>query len=400
MAGAYPVGSASIMRAPWDRPTSLGYVGDVDRPMSWLAILSHELRLPLAPLRSSLELLARQPDDAVVAQVRATMERQLRHLARLVDELLDVARIARGAMQIGHEPVSLAEVVVAAVETARPMIEARHHELVTEVSPVRLFVAGDFVRLTQVLTNLLVNAAKYTEPEGRICLTVGLESDEVVTRVRDSGVGIAPEMLSKIFDLFVQVDVSTQRTHGGLGVGLALARHIVELHGGSLTAASRGIGQGSEFTVRLPTLLAPAATGSPLVTRSVSDRHFRVLVVDDDTDAAESVASLLRSLGHFVDTALDGPTAVVRAIETVPDVVLLDIGLPNLDGYAVARRLRSLHRLRNTVLVALTGYGGDDDRIRAIEAGISHHLVKPAGVDAFQKLFANLGNRLSGTPAS
>ena len=400
MAGAYPVGSASIMRAPWDRPSSLGYVGDVDRPMSWLAILSHELRLPLAPLRSSLELLARQPDDAVVAQVRATMERQLRHLARLVDELLDVARIARGAMQIGHEPVSLAEVVVAAVETARPIIEARHHELVTEVSPVRLFVAGDFVRLTQVLTNLLVNAAKYTEPEGRICLTVGLESDEVVTRVRDSGVGIAPEMLSKIFDLFVQVDVSTQRTHGGLGVGLALARHIVELHGGSLTATSRGIGQGSEFTVRLPTLVAPVATGSPLLTRAVSDRHFRILVVDDDADAADSLSSLLRSLGHYVDTASDGPTAVVRAIETVPDVVLLDIGLPNLDGYAVARRLRSLHRLRNTVLVALTGYGGDDDRIRAIEAGISYHLVKPAGVDAFQKLFANLGNRLSGTPAS
>jgi CheY-like chemotaxis protein/two-component sensor histidine kinase len=385
--------NASTMRAPSKPPRAVLRPVETERAPSWLAIFAHELRLPLAPLRHSLELLGQRPDDReVVAQVRATMDRQVRHLTRLVDELLDVTRLARGAMEVSTGTVSIADVVAGAIETARPLIDARRHTLATDLPSARIFVAGDLTRLTQVVTNLLINAAKYTEPGGRIALGLSTDGDEVTIRVRDTGMGIAPEMLSRIFDLFVQVDTSAERTQGGLGIGLALARYIVEAHGGRLTATSEGIGHGSELVVRLPVVGAPPSealppSDTPLGTSPV---RYRILVVDDYVDSAESVAQLLRTLGHVVQVAHDGMSALTRAIEMAPDVVLLDIGLPRMDGYAVARRMRGIPGLRQAVLVAVTGYGGDEDRLLAREAGFDYHLVKPAGLDTLQQLLASL----------
>jgi two-component system CheB/CheR fusion protein len=385
---------ASTMRAPLKPPRAVLRSIDTERAPSWLAIFAHELRLPLAPLRHSLELLGQRPDDReVVAQVRATMDRQVRHLTRLVDELLDVTRLARGAMEVSTGTVSISEVVAGAVETARPLIDARRHRLTTDLPSYRIFVSGDLTRLTQVVTNLLINAAKYTDLGGQITLGVASDGDEVTIRVRDTGMGIAPEMLSRIFDLFVQVDTSAGRTQGGLGIGLALARYIVELHGGRLSATSDGIGKGSEFVVRLPVVGPPSSEAPvddlPLATPQV---RYRILVVDDYVDSAESVAQLLRTLGHVVQVAHDGMSALTRAIEMTPDVVLLDIGLPRMDGYAVARRMRTMPALRQTVLVAVTGYGGDEDRLLAREAGFDYHLVKPASLDTLQTLLGTLSS--------
>jgi signal transduction histidine kinase len=366
------------------------------RKTTFLAVLAHELRNPLAPVRSALEIL-RMPEagaeDALAA--RAVMERQVTHLVRLVDDLLDVSRIMRGKVQIRRGPLELSAVVARAVETARPVIDAQGQELIVALPPGPLCLEGDEIRLAQVVGNLLMNAAKYSERGGRIWLSAALESGgrepaEVTLRVRDEGVGIPPEHLERIFDLFAQVDGTVGRAQGGLGIGLTLVRSLVELHGGRVEAHSAGPGRGSEFVVRLP--LRPSADSpEPLADgrHSIADsRSRRVLVVDDNVDAAQSLAAVLRLSGHEVRVANDGRTALEVAPAFGPEVILLDIGMPELDGYEVARRLRQQPRFAGTRIVALTGWGTAEDRARSRAAGFDEHLTKPVAPRVLQELLA------------
>ncbi|MBX9583697.1 MAG: response regulator [Gemmataceae bacterium] len=360
------------------------------RKDEFLAMLAHELRNPLAPVRNGVALLrAGGADPAAVARVGESMERQVGHLARLVDDLLDVSRIHLGKVELRPEEVDLAEVAATAVEAAAPLIDARRHTLTVSRPdpPVRL--RADPARLAQVIGNLLNNAAKYTDPGGHITLTLGRDGGEAVIRVRDTGAGIAADMLPRVFDLFTQVDRTLDRSQGGLGVGLTLVRRLAELHGGWVRASSGGPGAGSEFEVRLPALAAgaakPGANGRP---RRAARPNYRVLVVDDNADAADSLALLLELAGDTVRTAGSGPRALEVAGSFRPEVVLLDIGLPGMDGYEVARRLRGQPDGGRVLLVALTGYGRDDDRRRAAEAGFDHHLTKPADPAAVNHLLA------------
>ncbi len=361
------------------------------RKDEFLAMLAHELRNPLAPLRNALHLLELPdlgPDQE--RQVRARMGRQVEHLVRMVDDLLDVSRLLRGKIELRAETIDVADVVARAVETAQPVIDTAGHELTVTLPDAPLWVGGDRVRLAQVLANLLTNAAKYTERAGRITLTAADENGEAVVRVRDTGVGIAPELLPRVFDLFVQGDRSPARSQGGLGIGLTLVRRLVELHNGSVQAHSDGPGRGSEFVVRLPAV-ANGGRERPDGNQqsSIFENHQgvdtlrsphrrRILVVDDNIDAAESLALLLRAAGHVVRTAPSGPAAMDEAATFRPEAVVLDIGLPGMDGYEVARRLRGTPQGGAALLVALTGYGQDTDRHRSQEAGFDHHLTKPA----------------------
>jgi signal transduction histidine kinase len=355
------------------------------RKDDFLAMLAHELRNPLAPVRNALQILKMPglgPDTARLA--REMMERQVLHIVRLVDDLLDVSRIMRGKIELRKERVDLATVFGRAVETAQHALDAQGQQLAVSLPPQSIWVEGDVVRLAQVVNNLLMNAAKYSERAGQIWLAGERDGSTAVVRVRDSGVGIAPELLPRIFDLFVQADQSLARSQGGLGIGLTLVRRLVEMHGGSIAVASPGVGQGSEFTVRLPALPLSAETGagpgdeSP---RSVGPPR-RVLVVDDNVDAAESEALLLRFLGHVVEVAYNGPAALEVVREFRPEIVLLDIGLPGMSGYEVARAIRALPEARGVVLAAVTGYGQEQDRRRAHEAGFDHHLTKPLAPSA------------------
>jgi signal transduction histidine kinase/integral membrane sensor domain MASE1/ActR/RegA family two-component response regulator len=359
----------------------------------FLAILGHELRNPLAPLRNAAEILgARAAGDPAIERIQRIIERQVRHMVRLVDDLLDVSRIARGRVELRRERVSVAEVVARAVEAARPLFEERGQELAVAVPSEPIVVDVDPVRLEQVLGNLLHNAARYTEAQGHIAVEVVKEDGEAVFRIRDDGIGIAPEMLERVFELFVQGERPRSRTAEGLGIGLTLVRNLVELHGGRVEARSEGPGRGSEFVVRLPL----AGPGSPA---GAEDRPpepartpaaaRRILLVDDNVDAAESLAEILRAGGHEVAVVYDGAAALARAAEDAFDFVLLDIALPDdLDGYEVARRLRREGTLRGATLIAVTGFGQDEDRRRAADAGFDHHLVKPVDPEAVRRLLA------------
>jgi PAS domain S-box-containing protein len=357
----------------------------------FLAMLGHELRNPLAPLRNALQIMRVAADSPqAVGQVRELMERQLRHLVRLVDDLLDVGRISSGKIELRRERVSLADVVQHAVEASGPAIEAARHRLTITLPPEALYVTGDPTRLAQVVSNLLNNAAKYTPAGGHLALTVGRHEGEAVVRVRDSGVGIPADMLAAVFEPFVQVPGSADRSQGGLGVGLTLVKRLVELHGGAVTAHSGGPGTGSEFVVRLPLAAVekrrpeggpqPGAEGPPR----------RILVVDDNVDAAESLALVLRLSGHEVRTAHDGSGALAQAATFRPEVVLLDLAMPGMGGYETGRRVRELQGLQQVVLVALTGLGQEEDRQRSQEAGFHAHLVKPVEPVALQQLLASL----------
>jgi signal transduction histidine kinase len=362
------------------------------RKDEFLAMLSHELRNPLTPIGNALHLMRlRGVNDPLMQQARDIIERQVRHMARLIDDLLDVTRAAQGKIQLRLERVDLAGAVGRAVETVRPLIEKKNHRLTMALPPEPLVLQVDPVRLEQILVNLLTNAAKYTDPEGRIELTAAREDQAAVIRVRDSGAGITPEMRARIFDLFAQAEQTLDRSQGGLGIGLTLVRHLVGLHGGSIQVASEGPGRGSEFCLRLPALASENASHpgtdtarapSPGPVSSVR----RVLVVDDNRDGAESLAMLLRLWGHEVRVAYDGPSALRLAEAERPEVVLLDIGLPGMDGYQVARRLRERSGGARQLLVALTGYGQGEDRRRSQQAGFDHHLVKPLDPDELQRL--------------
>jgi CheY-like chemotaxis protein/two-component sensor histidine kinase len=319
------------------------------------------------------------------------IERQVLHLSRLVDDLLDVSRISRGTVELRKEVVDLTAAVQQAVETARPLLEERRHTLTVSMAPPPLRVNADATRLAQVIGNLLTNAAKYTDPGGQVWLTVEPQDGEAVVRVEDTGRGIPAEMLGKVFDLFTQVDASLDRAAGGLGIGLTLVRSLVEMHGGTVEALSDGSGRGCEFVVRLPVLVdgpESAAEGPGEEAEGEAGPSRRVLVVDDNRDAADSLALLLKMLGHEVRTAYEGPAALEAARAWRPEVLLLDLGLPGLDGYEVARRLRAELPPEELLIVALTGYGHEEDRRRSREAGCDLHLVKPAGPNVLHDLLA------------
>jgi PAS domain S-box-containing protein len=369
---------------------------DADRRKDeFLATLAHELRNPLAPLRNSLEILKiPRLDSGTLQQTRAMMERQVHHLVRLVDDLLDVSRVTRGKIELRKESVELANVVARAVETVQPLIAVQGHRLDLSLPNESLLLDADPVRLAQVVGNLLVNAAKYTEANGHIWLAATREGDAVTLRVRDDGIGIAPELLPQIFELFVQADHTSSKAQGGLGVGLTLAQNLVQMHGGTIEAHSAGLGKGSEFVVRLPLLVREQESPSERVEAGgVLERPStgrRVLVVDDNRDAATSLAMLLRMLGHEAEIAHDGVTALASASTFLPHLVLLDIGMPGMDGYEVARRLRQQPGMESIMLAALTGWGQMEDRRRTLEAGFHHHLVKPLEVSALEQVLSLL----------
>ena len=343
----------------------------------FLAMLAHEFRNPLAPIRSAVEIMrVIGQKDPALEKAREMISRQVDHLSRLVDQLLDVSHISQGTIALENESVDVNAVLWRAVEMVQPLIDERAHEL--RVLPLTrpLCVRGDFERLAQAIGNLLENAARYTEAEGRIVLRA-LEDDEGVSiHIEDNGIGIAPDSLSIIFDLFAQAHRSAERPQGGLGIGLALVRNLVELHGGDVEARSAGPGRGSEFIVRLPLLRSEARSGPAPQAPSGRDTLRRIVLIDDNVDAAESLAMLLRLKGHEVHVAYDGPSGVALARKTEPDCVLVDIGLPGIDGYEVAKRLRAEENGR-ALLIALTGYGQSEDRVKSGQAGFDHHLVKP-----------------------
>jgi two-component system CheB/CheR fusion protein len=362
------------------------------RKDEFLAMLAHELRNPLTPIRHAIHLLRHPQTDQSASHLYDMLDRQTVRLVRLVDELLDVARISRGLIELKRETLDLGMLVRHAAEAGRARIEERGHTLSLEVPDPELLVDGDSVRLEQVISNLLENAAKYTNAGGQIALTLARVNGEAVLSVRDTGIGLETAVLERIFDLFTQVDNSLVRTGGGLGLGLAVVRRVLELHGGSIEAHSGGLGQGSEFIVRLPVL--SAATNPPRVAverpkaTSPAARARRVLIIDDNADAAEALALLARSWGHEVAVAHDGPGALALAESFAPESALVDIGLPGMDGYELARRLREQPRYRDLMLVALTGYGREEDRNAARAAGFDVHLVKPAEIEALEGILA------------
>ncbi len=364
------------------------------RKDEFLAMLAHELRNPLAPISNAVEIMRlRGPEHSELHWARDVIARQVQHLVRLVDDLLDVSRITRGKIRLKLEPIDLAAAVSNAVETSRPLIEGRRHRFVVDMPAESIWVKADPARLAQVLANLLNNAAKYTEEEGSIRLSVARDGGQAVVRVRDSGVGIPPEMLAGIFDLFTQVDRSLDRAQGGLGIGLTLVQRLVQMHGGSVEAQSDGLGRGSEFVVRIPMLTAfqpPRPATSPPAERASAAGHLRILVVDDNADAAVSLSMLLRLDGHEVHMIHSGPAALDAVRKLRPDVVMLDIGLPEMDGYEVARRLRAEQGGADLSLVAVTGYGQDEDQRRCRTAGFDHHLVKPVDPQALSRLLTSM----------
>jgi PAS domain S-box-containing protein len=360
------------------------------RKDEFLATLAHELRNPLAPLRNGLEIMRiARSDPSVIEQAQHMMERQLGQMVRLIDDLLDLSRITLGKVELRLERVALASVVQSALEISRAPIEAGGHRLTVTLPPESVHLMADATRLAQVLANLLNNSAKYTEPGGQIWLSAQREGERVVLRVRDTGVGIPAHLLPAVFDLFVQAERSLDRAQGGLGVGLTLVKRLVEMHGGTVEAHSAGPGQGSEFVVRLPALLIAAARGEEGRERRADAARFaprRILVADDNEDAAASMAMMLSLLGHEVRTVHDGAAAVEAAVEFRPDIALLDIGMPRVDGLEAARRIRAQPEGTRLILVALTGWSQPEDQRRSQEAGFDHHLVKPADMEALRAL--------------
>jgi two-component system CheB/CheR fusion protein len=366
-----------------------------ERRIHFLNVLSHELRNPLAPLRNAVYVLARaEPGADSARRARAIIGRQVEHLARLLDDLLDAARISTGKVHLRRSLLDLADVVRRTVDDHRSVFEARSVELRLEASREPLWLDGDETRIAQVVGNLLANAQKFTSAGGHVAVTVRRDAAATaIVQVRDDGVGISPETLARVFDEFAQGDETLHRSHEGLGLGLTLARGLVELHGGTIAARSEGVGRGAEFVVRLPLAAAaprpgparaPASAARPATPR-------RILVVDDSEDAAEALRDVLRLAGHEVELALDGPAGVALARAWRPDVVLCDVGMPGMTGYDVARALRADPALAGTLVVALTGFGTAEDQQRAQDAGFDRHIVKPVALAALERLLEDAG---------
>ena len=364
------------------------------RKDEFLATLAHELRNPLAPIRNSLHILRMSGGSGPAAErVHEMIERQVSHMIRLVDDLMEVSRITRGKIELRRERVELAAVLRCAVETSRPAIDTARHQLAITLPSEPLILEADAVRLSQVIANLLNNAAKYTEEGGQIWLTARREEGEVVVSVRDTGLGIPADMLPRVFDMFAQVDRTLKRSQGGLGIGLTLARTLVEMHGGRMEARSGGPGQGSEFIARLPLAAQDAAAdGRPPAggQQPAGLRQQRVLVVDDNHDAADSLSILLKYLGADTHVVYDGRSALEAMRIYRPAVVFLDIGMPGMDGHEVAWQVRRAPEFRDVKLIAMTGWGQEEDRRRSKAAGFDHHLVKPVNADALQALLASV----------
>ena len=360
------------------------------RKDEFLATLAHELRNPLAPIKASLQILASAANPSQAKTAIEIMERQVSHMVRLVDDLLDVARITTGKVEIRSESIDLATAITDAIETSKPFADQRGQALIVTPPAAPVYVSADRTRLAQVFANLLNNSAKYSEPGQPITLAFGRDGNDAVVRVRDMGIGIHPEMIPRVFEMFRQADRTGGRSRGGLGIGLSLVKRILEMHGGTVTATSQGLGQGSEFMVRLPAVEAPRALAEEPAPAVNDSRRRRILVVDDNEDAAESLAALLAIGGHDTRMAHDGPDALREAERFKPDVVFLDIGMPTLDGHETAKLIRRQPWGRSMVLIALTGWGQTEDRRRSKDAGFNHHLVKPADPTMVTNLLASL----------
>lgn len=380
-------------QAERERETLLERLREQDkRKDEFLATLAHELRNPLAPVRNGVQILRNAlPADPPLLRTVEMMERQVGQLVHLVDDLMDVSRVSRGKVILRRERVELREVVDSAVETTRHAIESAGHELQVRLPSARLAFDADKTRLVQVLANLLGNAAKYTPPNGRIEIAADREGAEAAIRVVDTGVGIPAEMLPNVFDMFTQVGTSLDRAQGGLGIGLTLVRRLVELHGGRVAAKSAGLGKGSEFTIRLPLAGDPPEPSSPVtVAGPASSVGLKILIVDDNHDAADSLAMLMQLFGHEAEVVYDGISALHKLDTYIPKVIFLDIGLPGMNGYEVAKSVRSRADAPGIVIIALTGWGQEEDRRRTREAGFDHHLVKPVDLPAIEKLLKQI----------
>jgi PAS domain S-box-containing protein len=368
---------------------------DADRRKDeFLAMLAHELRNPLAPIRNGLEILRLAKLSGTAEQARAMMDRQLNQLVRLVDDLLDISRITLGKMELRRDEVDCRTVIETAVEAARPAIDQAGHHLEVDVPEGAIRLNGDAVRLSQVVSNLLNNAAKYTPAGGRIRVSAAMEGEVVAIRVADNGLGIPGPMLQRVFEIFTQLDRRLEKTTGGLGLGLSLVKGLVEMHGGTVEAHSDGEGRGSEFTVRLPAVaVAERGAAKAAAETAAAPRCFRILVVDDNRDAADSLGQLLEILGHEVRTAYDGESGIAAAEAFRPGVVLMDLGMPKVNGFDAARRIRQQEWGGRMVIVALTGWGQSEDKLKSADAGFDHHLVKPVEADTLMKLLDGVGDQ-------
>ncbi|HEY3785273.1 MAG TPA: PAS domain S-box protein [Steroidobacteraceae bacterium] len=396
-AEGHPRGFAQVTQDLTGRRHAETLADTAQRMHEFIAMLAHELRNPLAPIRNAVALMGRKGmPDATLEAMRQTIDRQSIQLTRLLDELLDVNRIARGQFSVERNPVDMREVLARAVETSRPLIDSRGHGIQIKLPDQPVAVLGDAVRLTQAIVNLLNNAAKYTPDGGNIVVTLSVRGTEVEVRVRDSGKGIAPDMLEKIFDLFVQVDPTAGDALGGLGVGLALVRRVVELHGGNIQARSEGKGRGAEFVTRLPlSIHRLQIVSDPESAPQVTIRQMRIMVVDDNKDAADTLNLLLQSMGQVVCAVYDGASALSVAQTFQPDAVLLDIGMPLMSGYEVARAFHAQDPATRPVLVAITGWGQEADKERAQAAGFRHHFVKPVSEELLRAVLTDISVRAS-----
>jgi CheY-like chemotaxis protein len=375
-----------------ERVRSTEALRESDRHKSeFLATLAHELRNPLAPVRNGLELMKLAGGDArTMANVRAMMERQVSHMVHLINDLLDIARVSSGKLVLQKQLAELKTFVASAVETSQPLLDAAGHTLTVDLPHAPAIVDVDVVRLSQVLSNLLSNAAKYTPHGGRIAISARVAGGELLIEVADNGIGIPAESIDSVFDMFTQVGRSIAHSKGGLGIGLSLVRRLLELHGGAVNAASPGVGLGSTFSVRLPLAVVdhpqqPAAT-PPAIGQTHSAAPLRILITDDNHDAADTLRDLLDGGGHVTRVAYDGAAALAIAETFQPQVVLLDIGMPGMDGYQTARAMRRLPGLERVTLAALTGWGAAEDRARSQAAGFDHHLLKPVVLAELQAM--------------
>lgn len=355
----------------------------------FLATLAHELRNPLAPLRAGLDVLAKDPTPEKLLQIRGTMDRQLTHLTRLIDDLMDVSRVRQGKIELRRERIAIDQVVRAAIEAVTPFIEADNHTLTVSIPPEPIWIDGDFTRLSQVVANLLNNAAKYTPPQGQIGVAVRTEADQAIIEVSDTGVGIPADMQTRVFQLFTQLDDPRGRPKGGLGIGLALVEQLVTLHGGAVSAHSEGSGAGSTFKLILPVASGPHSSPVPKGHQSALRADVRkVLIVDDDPDVAQAVGWMLEEIGHDYLIVNDGRNALQEAKGYMPDVVLLDIGLPVMDGYEVCRVFRRDKTFIDLPIIAQTGWGQSSDKALANDAGFTEHLTKPVSIDDLQRVIS------------
>ncbi|MET0385880.1 MAG: ATP-binding protein [Polyangiales bacterium] len=357
----------------------------------FLATLAHELRNPLAPIRTGLDLLSAQPSSAPVSRTLSVMQRQLQHMVRLIDDLLDVSRITQGKLELKRESITLSDAVEVALEASKPSIERGLHTLQVSLADEPLPLHADLTRVAQIISNLLSNASKYTPSGGTITLSTERAGGDAVLTVTDSGIGIPQDRLEDVFVMFSQVTGTLDPGEGGLGIGLALVRRLVEMHGGTVTATSAGVGRGSTFQVRLPLAAARTVTSAPTEqSAALTPRGMRILIVDDNDDAAELLALTLEHAGHHTSVEHDGPAAIARANVCLPEIVFLDIGLPGMSGYEVARQLRSDPRFARIAIIALTGWGTLEDKRKALEAGFDMHLTKPIDARALQDSLSKL----------